>query len=299
MRRPNRKTLHEDQTDPQAERIVRGREIGLPLVERVSAVRSQNARRITWHAHSQFELLFLLEGATAYEFEDRRTVELPGGHFLLVPPGVRHRGLHDVRRPATLCGILFDPRRRRGGDHTPFAVADLRWLAAQCAEHSGTPIPMNAELRRLAPRLSVQIEDVLARQPAAGAALRLGVCATLLEAARQLTAPRAIEPTQAVQAAIACLDARFAEPLSMDDVAQAAACSRARLFQLFKRSTGMTPNDYLQRLRVNRAQRALAETDDSVTDVALACGFSTSQYFSNVFRKYTGLSPSEYRAQAK
>jgi AraC-like DNA-binding protein len=281
----------------EAERIVRGPAIELPLVEWVAAVRSLSALRITWHAHQQFEMLFLLEGATAYEFADKRTVELPGGHFLIVPPGARHRGLHDVRRPATLCGILFDPRRRDAAQHTPFSRRDLTWLARECQRFACTSIPMNAELRRLVLQLSPQIDEVLAPQPSGPAALRLGVCATLLEAARQLAVPRTLEPTRAVQAAIDCIEARYAEPLSMDDVAQAALCSRARLFQIFKRSTGMTPNDYLQRLRVNRAQTALAKTSDSVTEVALACGFSTSQYFSNVFRKYAGVTPSEFRAK--
>lgn len=81
----------------------------------------------------------------------------------------------------------------------------------------------------------------------------------------------------------------------MDALAAAAHCSRARMFHLFKDTTGMTPNDYLQRLRVERAKSALATTPQSVTDIALGCGFSSSQYFSTVFRKYTGSTPSEFR----
>ena len=60
----------------------------------------------------------------------------------------------------------------------------------------------------------------------------------------------------------------------------------------------MTPNDYLQRLRLDRAREWLAEEGRSVTDIAFAAGFSSSQYFSHVFRKYTGLTPSRFRARA-
>ncbi len=282
-------------TSALGELIVRGQVLEMPLIEWVASVRSQSALPITWHAHAQFEMLFLLEGSTAYEFAGGPMVELPGGHFLVVAPNARHRGLHDVRQPASLCGILFDPLRRSANRHTPLARADLTWLRTQCEEFAMRAIPMSAELRRLVAQFRPQLEDLLGQKPAAAAALRLSVSAALLEAARQLSAPRALEPTRAVQAAMDCIEARYAESLSMDDVARAACCSRARLFPIFKESTGMTPHDYLQRLRVQRAQKALAETDASVTQVALDCGFTTSQYFSNVFRKFTGLAPSTFR----
>ena len=116
---------------PPAEMLVRGADLGLPLVETLGAIRSHSASCITWHAHERFELLFLLEGKTAYEFSGGRTVELPGGHFLVVPPHTRHRGTHDVRMPAKLCGVVFDPRRPAAGRNTPFAARDLDWLAHQ------------------------------------------------------------------------------------------------------------------------------------------------------------------------
>ena len=59
--------------------------------------------------------------------------------------------------------------------------------------------------------------------------------------------------------------------------------------------TGLTPNDYLLRLRVKKAQELLAQSRQSLTDVGLATGFSSGQYFSNVFRKYTGQTPREYQ----
>jgi len=79
-------------------------------------------------------------------------------------------------------------------------------------------------------------------------------------------------------------------------LAEAAGCSRSRLFQLFKQATGMTPNDYLQRLRVKEASAMLInQPGASITDVAFSNGFSSSQYFCNVFRKYTGTTPVAFR----
>jgi len=71
--------------------------------------------------------------------------------------------------------------------------------------------------------------------------------------------------------------------------------SRSYLFAIFKSATGMTPNDYYLRIRIEKAQQLLAHSAQPVTSIALETGFSSSQYFSSVFRKYTGQTPVEYR----
>lgn len=119
-----------------------------------------------------------------------------------------------------------------------------------------------------------------------------------LEMTKQLTVTRTIPPDEAVRAAMMHMESQFDQPLSIDDVAKSIGCSRARLFAIFKQATGLTPNDYLQRIRVAKAVTMLRETDIPVTEVALKCGFNTSQYFSNVFRKYQNQSPSEVRNMA-
>ena len=282
----------------ESERLVRGDEIDLPLVETLGAIRSHNASRITWHSHRVFELLFVLEGGTAYEFADRRSIELPGGHFLVVPPRTVHRGLHNVRMPATICGIVFDPSRAGACRQTAFTAKDLAWATAQFRQNALVVRPLGRELPRIIAGLGQQIrafeqrpDDAVAR-----ARLRLSTCAAILEAARQLTQVNRADSKQIADAVVAHMQTRLQEPLRIEELADHVGYGRARLFQIFKAATGMTPNDYLQRLRVKSACDLLTTSERSVTDIAQALGFSTSQYFSNVFRKYTGATPSEYRA---
>jgi AraC family transcriptional regulator, melibiose operon regulatory protein len=278
------------------ERILPGRAVQLPLVVALGSLRSRNASRITWHRHAAFEAIFMLDGATEYEFDDGRTVSLPGGHFLIVPPEARHRGLHDVRRPARLCGITFDPRRGDALNNTAFLRGDLRRLADQFKAHAVRSCPMSAELRRCVTSLDEQIQAFDAGAVDATAALRLAVCGTLLETARQLAKVRTVHSDEAVRAAMDFMRNSCDRPPSMSEVARAVGCSRARLFRIFRQTAGMTPNDYLQRLRVSRAGELLANTSRPVTEIAIACGFSSSQYFSNVFRKHLGQTPTAFRA---
>ncbi len=288
-------------TQPRGEHRVRGRDFELPLVEQVSTFHSLHAARITWHAHHRFELIFVLDGATSYEFRDGRTVEVAGARFVVLPPRQTHRALHDVRTPASLCGVIFDPRAAGARRHTPFTARDLAWLTRQCTAHAREAHPMNADLRRQVTALDRLAQNWEARHDATTATeLRLLTCNIIFEAARQLTSMRPTHGKHAVDVALAFMAAHAHEPLPMSDLARATGCSRARLFQLFKENTGLTPNDYLQRLRVNNARELLSNGQRTITDVAFATGFSSSQYFSKVFRKYVGTTPSTARTrQAK
>lgn len=283
----------------EGEHQIDGSTLGLPLVRRLGAIHSHRAARISWHTHEHFELLCLLEGATAYEFTDGRAVELRGGQFLVVPPNVVHRGAQDVRMPVNLCGIVFDPRRPGAWRNTPFTRADLTWLTARFQSHAMTISPLGPELRRLATSLSRHIRGH-AESPAdeaAGCNLRWLTCGALMEAARQFESNRSQLPERTVAEAVQHMEQHLASPISLETLARQAGYSRSRWFQLFKEATGMTPNDYLQRLRVAKARELLSGSQETVTGIAFAVGFSSSQYFSTVFRKYSGMTPAAYRAR--
>lgn len=66
----------------------------------------------------------------------------------------------------------------------------------------------------------------------------------------------------------------------------------------FKKEFGMPPLDYILRIRIEEAKKLLEQrTKDSVTTIAFKLNFSSSQYFATVFKKYTGISPANYKQQ--
>lgn len=86
-----------------------------------------------------------------------------------------------------------------------------------------------------------------------------------------------------------------AHDIDLDEVAQRFGYSARNFNRLFREATGTTPHNYLVKLRIGEAMRALRQTDASITTIALAAGFNDSNYFSYAFNKLTGMSPSEYR----
>lgn len=276
-----------------------GSKLGLPLVAEVGATRSHVARAVPWHAHGGWQLLFLLRGTTAYEFRSRRTaaLEVPGGHFLLVPPGLAHRGAPDMRPPCLVLHLVLHAAGDGRGRAAPFAPAESQWLFRQF-ERAGLSVhPFSTDIHRLAARMVRAVPELCARSSGllAAARLRVWVCELLLDSAAQLNEATKAEPDDVVQAAEALLRSRLAEKVRMSEAARSLGVTRARLFELFKRGTGMTPNDYLLRIRVDRARELMADAERSITEVAFATGFNSSQYFSTVFRRYTGLTPGAYR----
>ena len=78
----------------------------------------------------------------------------------------------------------------------------------------------------------------------------------------------------------------------------AAECGlgRTRFAHYCQGLTNLTPREYLSRLRVLRARLLLEAGEHSVTQVAYACGFGSSQYFATVFRRSLGYTPQEHRS---
>ncbi|MCU0720731.1 MAG: helix-turn-helix domain-containing protein [Pirellula sp.] len=272
-----------------------GKKLLLPLLERCALLRSQKASRITWHAHDCFEILMVLEGSTEYEFDDGRTESLAGGQFLSIAPGVPHRGKHNVRSPAKLLGILFDPTAKNAIRNTPFTNKDLEWLTQQIRMGAGCTHRISKDMGGYIKVLSPSLENIRSANAATLVSFRLAICAILLEAAKQFSSPGVVEPTHVVQTAMDYMKQNLRFDDSIESVARIANCSRATLFSLFKESTGMTPNDYWLRLRVDHARLLLRTTNHTVTNIAMQSGFSSSQYFSAVFKKYSGTSPRDYR----
>jgi AraC-like DNA-binding protein len=254
-------------------------------------------KRVEWHSHEDYELLFMLEGANIYEIRGRDAVESSGGHLLLMPPGAVHRGRDDVRMPSVLCGILFQPCSHRAWVNSIFTREELRRMDRELRKHPFALRPFNRELTLILARLIQHVEAFKSdrRDTFAKANLRALACLAIIESLRQLATSARTDAATIASAARDYLEKRFAEPVQMTDLAQHLGLSRARMFEVFKKHTGRTPNDYLLRHRIERAREQLAKTSRSITDIALDVGFSSSQYFANVFRRYTGMTPLAHR----
>jgi AraC-like DNA-binding protein len=91
-------------------------------------------------------------------------------------------------------------------------------------------------------------------------------------------------------------DARYSEPLGVDDLARAAGLSRAHFSREFRRAFGESPHAYLLTRRLERAAALLRTTDRSVVDICFTVGLQSVGSFTTTFTGTYGVSPTAYRA---
>ena len=89
------------------------------------------------------------------------------------------------------------------------------------------------------------------------------------------------------------------EDFDMAAIASYCCISESRLYHIFKSELGKTPVYYRNELRIENAAGALRESDDSTERIAEKCGFHSVAYFRETFRRFTGLSPAEYRRMVR
>ncbi len=106
---------------------------------------------------------------------------------------------------------------------------------------------------------------------------------------------RSANSEKSFKSVIAQIETHFSEELTTEALAKSVFFSEAYFCRYFKQRTGETPIQYIKRFRIKKAQSLLAHTENSITEIAFAVGFSNSNYFSRVFRSITGVSPAEYR----
>jgi AraC-like DNA-binding protein len=86
---------------------------------------------------------------------------------------------------------------------------------------------------------------------------------------------------------------------TMKQLARVAGLSESRFKHRFREEVGTTPADYQLRHKIDRACQMLIQDNTTILDTALSLGFSSSQYFATVFRRYVGVTPTEYRTIMK
>ncbi|OMH30557.1 GlxA family transcriptional regulator [Motiliproteus sp. MSK22-1] len=91
------------------------------------------------------------------------------------------------------------------------------------------------------------------------------------------------------------MSANIDEPLSVDELASYVGVSRRRIERLFQAHLETTPSRYYLELRITHARRLLLQSNDSVANIAVACGFLSTTHFSRCFKDYFGASPSLVR----
>lgn len=106
---------------------------------------------------------------------------------------------------------------------------------------------------------------------------------------------RRIANMSLMQSMLQYLESNYSSPITLEDAARQANMSLFHFSRFFKSITGMSFTSYLGNIRVSKSEEMLLNTNKSVTEIALDCGFSNVRTFNRVFRQFTNRTPSSLR----
>jgi AraC-like DNA-binding protein/mannose-6-phosphate isomerase-like protein (cupin superfamily) len=294
--------------EKQTQYSLAGRIADMPLVTVCGYNDSKGIGVVEWHSHPGIELILVLDGRTVREIQGGKSFQFIGGQFFVVPPGVKHRPQWNPNRPCKLCWLAFDPGGGGATRNTPFTRQDLTQLDRQFRSAQGSVTDASKRLMDLLKLLRRTLSQwpgarggalpPQGRRPAdRRPALRLRILLSqiLLESANCLGSREAVHENEYVHAAQEYMRSHLREDLRFSQVARHVGFGKSWLYRQFKAATGLTPNDYLVRVRHVTACELLKNTPKSVTAIAMEVGYSSSQYFCRVFRRYSGQTPTAFR----
>lgn len=95
---------------------------------------------------------------------------------------------------------------------------------------------------------------------------------------------------------VSFIEENYADQITLDDIAEAGNVSKSQCIKIFKEFTGESPISFLNSFRINASRAMLRDSDNSIADIALNCGFNGQSYFNRIFLREIGCTPNEYRA---
>lgn len=140
-------------------------------------------------------------------------------------------------------------------------------------------------------------ESLVSKIPTVSSKMTVSFAKIMTICAEYMTLINALPGNKPSTAELTCLYIRenFREKISMKDICTALGRTKSAICPAFKQKYGVTVVDYLTELRIEEAKKLLLETDMTVGEIADETGFSDTSYFSKVFLKSVGISPSCYR----
>lgn len=251
------------------------------------------------HFHADFSELALVTDGSARHIADGDSYKIGKGDIFVISGNTCH-AFEETER-LRLINIMFDPSL------LPFA--DL-------SDHSGfralfSPEPNNSS-KTFGSRLHLTTEDmdsvisIITRIQREYAERRIGwktavqgdfmKLVVTLSRLYDLDRTKNSEGKEKIANAAAYIEENYAESISVAQLAEMSNYSLRQFIRLFKKVFGCIPTEYIADLRMQKARELLRGKNHTITEIALFCGYVDSNYFSRIFRKYNGMTPSEYRA---
>ncbi|MEM0905841.1 MAG: AraC family transcriptional regulator [Pseudomonadota bacterium] len=246
-------------------------------------------RPLAPHAHREGHLLFLVKGAASRIIINGESHRIDPGQAVTINPWEPHEFRPGCVSEGSVLLTLYI---------TPHWMRDMSSNGPWDLHFGDTTIPVDGELRRLVTFVSNLLADGHTRNGFAELLFEL------ILAGFEKSWPASTTPGQRhsqrvsdfrIRNAIKLMNERVTDECVLDVIARDAGLSRPHFYKLFRQNIGLTPNMYLNTLRLERSIQRLTLSDDPVTAIGLDLGFASQASFTRFFSNNIGMSPTDYR----
>lgn len=252
------------------------------------------------HTNPGFEICYAVDGEFEWTVEDR-DVRIRSGESSITMPWEKHGGRENIIGKGHLAWIIIQPElctmhgRLILGAWSGMNSHEERDLGNVLKARSSAYLGAVAGMDAL---FSLIFEEIHAGEIGARQRVNAAVTDMLICSARAILHPESVSGRidDSVMHALERMRADVGKKWSIASLAREAGLGTTAFARQVKAATRLTPMEYLIRLRVEKARSLLTASDMPATDIALELGFASSQHFTTMFRKLTGVTPSAYRA---
>lgn len=242
----------------------------------------------TPHSHEAAEIEYIIDGNLILEFEDE-TLKLSKNDIIIIKPNVIHRFL--VPKTCKLCkrvNISFSCIKLEHTEFSTFFTDALNTVAGNYLL-----LGQNPAIQELMEQIT---RELASHKWGYATIVNADLTALMVLLARGIR-KRTVRPSTPnyVQQAKSIMDSSWQEDWTPALIAEQLGISASYLMHIFRSECGITIMKYLEERRLEAARKKLSDTQDSINSIASDTGFSNQQHFSYIFKKNTGLTPSQYR----
>ena len=257
------------------------------LVERTRVVHSDpHGNVVSGHKHDSFELYYMISGECRY-FIGNKVLPIKSNNLILIPKGVQHKTRYND-------GVCERVLVRFSGNYvSPLLLPAIYRLFPN---NIYSPNSENkSRILGLFDKMLVEYDkdDYLSKELLRGYITEL--FALILRSHTEENEKQYEKGSIVIDDAVEYIRKNYADEITLAMLAKRCAMSESRFSRMFKEIIGVGYKEYLNSVRVNEGNNLLLNTNMSVSEIAYACGFNDSNYFSTFFKKINGMSPLEFR----
>ncbi|TVY09167.1 helix-turn-helix transcriptional regulator [Paenibacillus cremeus] len=248
------------------------------------------------HAHPGcFEFVLVERGKAGWEL-DGTVYETKGGDVFHTRPGERHRGGFNVIEPSKIWWLIVSSPTPQSKDWLRLPPNEIAALESALA---ALPRVVHTGLRPVDTFIRLQ-QALMTESPLRSTFIRQSIVELLLHFVRPETVAASVAD-DLVHRFESLIERMRREPEwrpAVAQLAEEAGVSESHFYRTFQAYSGLSPNSYMERLRLKEACRWLEESTEPITHIAHQLGYPSSQHFATVFKRYTGQTPSRWRANS-